>query len=304
MNSSLLFASLLAMATPGQAPAQPAAPAACAADAKLVERNRFTVEVAGKGPDLILIPGLSTPRDVWATTCARLAGKYRVHSVQLRGFGDAPGANANGPVLEPFVDELSAYVKQEGLKKPAIIGHSMGGLAAMMIAARRPDLPGKVMAVDALPFIGSLFGPGTTVETVKPRADGMRQMLLAEAAKPRSEAAGTGAGSAGNLSNTPEGRAKIAQWVSKADLRVVAQAMYDDFVTDLRPEMPKITAPLTLLYPQDESLLSAEQAERTYKAGFEGAKTLNMVRIPQSYHFIMLDQPARFEREVDAFLAP
>lgn len=302
MPMSLLLTALLSAAAPLPAPAQ-AAPKACAADSKLVERKRFTVEVSGKGPDLILIPGLSTPREVWAATCARLSGKYRIHSVQVRGFGDAAGANAQGPVLEPFAQELAAYISSAGMKKPAIIGHSMGGLTAMMIAARHPGLPGKLMAVDALPFIGSLFGPQTNVEIVKPRAESMRQMLLAQAAQPQGGEAASSGGQSATMSNSVEGRASVAKWMRAADLRVVAQAMYDDFTTDLRPEMPKITAPLTLLYPQDESVLTAERAEQTYRTGFDGAKTLKMVRIPQSYHFIMLDQPALFDKEVDSFLA-
>ncbi len=296
----IIAALLLAGLSPGVPAAPPAesAGSACNADARMVEKERFTVEVAGRGPDVILIPGLSTPREVWSDTCRRLAATHRVHSVQLRGFGDEAGPNGEGPVLEPFVEELASYV-EEVSAKPALVGHSMGGLAAMMVAAAHPDLPGKIMVVDALPFFGSIMGPEATVEGIRPRAETLRRMILSP---PAAAEGAAGASQSGNLSNTAEGRAAIARWTAAADRRVVAQALYDDFTTDLRPQMPQIEVPITLLYPQDERLVSAELAEATYRRGFEGTPNLEMVRIPQSYHFIMLDQPERFQTELDRFL--
>lgn len=44
----------------------------------LVEGKRITVLVEGDGPDVVLIPGLSSPRAVWDTTADRLKDKYRL----------------------------------------------------------------------------------------------------------------------------------------------------------------------------------------------------------------------------------
>jgi pimeloyl-ACP methyl ester carboxylesterase len=57
------------------------------------------------------------------------------------------------------------------IEKPAIVGHSLGGLLALMIAAKAPDAVGKVMVVDALPFYALLFNPAATVEMTKPFAE-------------------------------------------------------------------------------------------------------------------------------------
>ena len=67
----------------------------------------------GAGPDVVLIPGLSTSRSVWDGTVKALDGKYRLHLVQIRGFGDDAGVNSEGPVLEPFVAELADYIDDE-----------------------------------------------------------------------------------------------------------------------------------------------------------------------------------------------
>ena len=62
--------------------------------------NRITVTVRGKGPDVLLIPGLACSGAVWEATVAHLEGHYRLHIVQIAGFGGSPAqANAKGPVL-------------------------------------------------------------------------------------------------------------------------------------------------------------------------------------------------------------
>ena len=49
--------------------------------------TRFSVSVTGQGPDVVLIPGLATPGEVWDATVKHLAPTHRVHVVQVAGFG-------------------------------------------------------------------------------------------------------------------------------------------------------------------------------------------------------------------------
>src|ERR1700750_302124 len=97
--------------------------------------DRITVTVKGKGPDVILIPGLTCSIAVWDATVKQLEGHYRLHLVQVAGFAGAPSqANAKGPIIQPTVSALDAYIKANKLNKPGVIGHSMGGLMGMMLA--------------------------------------------------------------------------------------------------------------------------------------------------------------------------
>lgn len=265
------------------------------------EPVHFSVIVEGKGPDVILIPGLSTPRDVWQGTADQFKGRVRLHLLQVRGFGDAAGANADGPVLNPLVDELATYIRQNKLKNPSIIGHSMGGLMALMIGARYPKLPKKLMIVDALPYIGTLFDPKATVEKFAPRASTMREAIRAAPDEPASDH-DQAAKIAATLSNSASAHQRIAGWVRKSDKRVSAQALYDDLTIDMRPELAKIVAPVTLLYAQDNNIMSAEQAKLTFIPQYEGTQKLKAIPITGSFHFIMLDQPEKFYAEAKAFL--
>lgn len=303
MNKLILAAALAAIAAPLPAAAHPAAAAA-------TRPARFSVVVEGSGPDVILIPGLSSTRDVWAATAGRLKATHRVHLVQLRGFGEPAGPNASGPVLQPFVDELAAYITANKLDKPAVIGHSMGGLAALMLGAGHPELPGRLMIVDAFPFIGPVFG-ADSVAAIAPRADQMRAMLLAQAGKTTPEFGRAAdcppnlpapATIVGNMSNSALGLCHLQHGARSSDLRVVAQAMYDDMVTDMRPRLKSIAVPLTMLYPQDDRLIARTVADAMYAEAYSGAPSLTLRRIEGSYHFIMQDQPERFASELDEFL--
>jgi pimeloyl-ACP methyl ester carboxylesterase len=106
--------------------------------------NRITVTVRGQGPDVVLVPGLASSSAVWDATVARLEGRYRLHIVKVAGFaGSPPRANAQGPVIQPTVDAIDAYVKTNKLKAPQVISHSLGGLMGMMLALGHPEDVGK-----------------------------------------------------------------------------------------------------------------------------------------------------------------
>ena len=272
--------------------------------------TRFSVTVTGQGPDVIFIPGLSSTRDVWTSSARRLAASHRVHLIQLKGFGEPAGPNASGPVLKPFVDELAAYIAAGNVKKPAVVGHSMGGLAALMLAADHPGAAGKLLIVDAFPFIGPVFG-AADVGAIKSRAERMRAMILAQAGQATADFSGrpdcpetlpAPAAPVGNMTNSGAGTCMMKHGVAASDLRVVAQAMYDDMVTDMRPRLKDIRVPVTLLYPQDDGFIPAAQADKLYAESYAGTGQLTLVRIPGSYHFIMQDQPARFRAELEHFL--
>jgi len=121
--------------------------------------DRITVTVREEGPDVVLIPGLASSSTVWDTTVAHLEGHYRLHIVQVAGFAGSPSrANAQGPIIQPTVDAIDAYIKTNKLKAPPVIGHSLGGLMGMMLVLQHPEDATKLMVVAALPFFSLLFG--------------------------------------------------------------------------------------------------------------------------------------------------
>ena len=272
-----------------------------AAKAPAFASERLSVEVTGSGPDVLLIPGLSSSPEVWRSTVAAVPG-YRYHLVHIAGFAGKPaGANASGPVVEPVAGEIARYIREAGLKKPAIVGHSLGGAWAMMVAGRNPGLVSKAMVVDMMPFLGAMFGgPTATTESVRPIAEQMRTGIATSAGEARrKQIEQTIAG----MVRTEALRPQIVEHSLASHPAASGQAMYDLITSDFRPDVAKIKVPLTVLYVRPAGApLTDAQMEQYYAMSYAGAPQAVLKRIPDSYHFIMLDSPEAFRTELKTFL--
>ena len=267
------------------------------------EPTRFSVEVSGEGPDVIFIPGLATSREVWRDAVRDLGPGYRVHLVQVKGFGESAGPNAEGAILEPLVEELARYIADSEIERPAIVGHSLGGLIALMLGAYHPELPGKLMIVDALPWFGATVTPpgsDASVAALEPQARRMRDALVASYGTPVA-GQGTDAAIAGHVVDQAK-LPLLRAWTAGADPRVVGQLVYEDLVTDMRQRIAGIAAPLTLVYPWNERFPTREQAEPFYRAQYAKLPQAELVGIGPAAHFVMTDQPAAFQQALHRFL--
>jgi pimeloyl-ACP methyl ester carboxylesterase len=279
--------------------ATPAAPVAAAPFAS----DRIAVTVIGQGPDVILIPGLASSAHVWDATVAHISAHHRVHVVQVAGFAGTPaGGNASGPVFEPVVGAIHDYIIANHLQGAAVIGHSLGGTMALRLAVAHPGDGGKILIVDSLPYVGMMFGPQLTVPMVQPQATMIRDKTINGT---QEDYAATEPAQMARLikSHNAEADAAIAAAIA-SDHRVVGQALYDDLVTDLRPDLSKIAVPVTVLYPWDETSGAPQQVfDQLYTGAYTALPHGKVERVDGSYHFIMIDQPQIFQAKVDSFLA-
>jgi pimeloyl-ACP methyl ester carboxylesterase len=293
---ALLLAACAASTLNWSAPAR-AEPASVATSAEQ-RLSHISIVAMGSGSPVVLIPGLSSPRAVWDGIAPRLAAEHTVYLVQVNGFGgDDPGANLQPGVLDGIVADLHDYLAAHKAEPARVIGHSMGGLVALMLAKAHPGDASAVMAVDALPYVGEIFVPGATVAQLEPQAKAMRDQMVAGFGKPNPANAAT----AKSMALTPAAQAKVAAWMAKADSRVSGQAMYDDLTTDLRPDMASIATPITLVFPYSDAM-PKERAQPFYRAQYAKAPHVTLVPVADSGHFVMLDQPHAFAAAVDAFV--
>ena len=260
---------------------------------------RFSVTITGSGPDVILIPGLASSGAVWDGTVAQLKGHYRLHVLNLAGFaGEPAGANIQGDILAPSVEAIDAYIKANHLQKPVIVGHSLGGLMTLMLAKAHPEDTGKLVIVDALPYVGVIFNPLATVEMVRPQAAAMRDgVLKATDDGFKAQQAATAA----RLVTSASDQAKVLDWSMTSDRHVFAESFYEDLTIDLRPDLTGIATPTVLIFP----IAAGEDAATTeaiYKTNYAGKPNMTFSRIDNSRHFIMLDQPAAFKSALSAAL--
>lgn len=301
---ALVVAGVALLVRPMRARAQAAATAGSStAGSPAAGPTRFTVVDEGTvgKPDVVMIPGLSSSRAVWDAEAKLLAPNYRLHLVQVNGFAGAPaGVNASGPILPGIVEELHGYISAAGMR-PVVVGHSLGGLLAMMLADQYPGDVRKMVIVDTLPYYAVLFNPAATVETTKPYAEVMRKQMMAV---PEDQYAAMQATIAAQLVKDPAAQKLVAASSGASDRAVVVEAMVEDMQTDLRADVAKMETPTLVLYEYDPTLKQPDAAayEAMAKEGYQPMPHVTLVRVDGSRHFIMYDQPAKFDAALEEFL--
>lgn len=103
----------------------------------------------GAGPDLVILHGLFGSGENWRSQAQRLAKDFTVHCMDLRNHGASPHhAAMNYPDMATDVNHTCHEL---GVKKFHLLGHSMGGKAAMQLALAYPMLVDRLIIVDIAP---------------------------------------------------------------------------------------------------------------------------------------------------------
>ena len=92
---------------------------------------------------------------------------------------------ATGEVLIPTAEALGAYLAEQKLTPPVLIGHWLGGSFTLHLAERRPERLRKALIVDAAPFVGAMQSPPqATIQAMRPQAERARARILAAGQPP------------------------------------------------------------------------------------------------------------------------
>jgi N-formylmaleamate deformylase len=291
---SILFPTFIFCLTTGVA-------GSASASANERQQPPFRVEVTGHGQPMILIPGLSSSGEVWASTVSRYQSNYECHVLTLAGFAGQPPVK--GPFLETVGRGIIQYIREKKLNRPVIVGHSLGGFLALWLASTEPDLVGPIVVVDSLPFLAAAQMPGATVESVRPRAEEMRKAMAAPQSPEQRRQA-----QASILQTMISDPAKIelaTKWGLASDPETVAQAIYELFTTDLRADLARIKTPVLIVgtWIGLKQYASRDQIEKTFRQQYATLPDYKFVMSEKGKHFVMFDDPETLFREMDSFLA-
>jgi pimeloyl-ACP methyl ester carboxylesterase len=103
----------------------------------------------GQGQPMIILHGLMGSSDNWLPQAKMLGEHYHVWVVDQRNHGQSPHSTEfNYHVLR---NDIRDFIQQHGIEKPVIIGHSMGGKAAMNFALAHPEKLDRLIVVDIAP---------------------------------------------------------------------------------------------------------------------------------------------------------
>lgn len=257
----------------------------------------FSIESAGQGRAIYLIPGLTNSGDVWDDLVGRLqdAG-YRTHVLTLSGFGGRVALD-DGPFLPRVRDALAAELNSGEGPKPVVIGHSLGGFLAFWLGATEAEQLSGIIAIDGVPYLPALGDPSATPESQIVAAEQMRSFMAS--LTPEQFAQQNRMSLQAMLHDEVE-RERIARTSTRSDPAAVGRAVAELMTTDLRPMMVDVAVPALLLQAADSGSTPALRA--AFGAQIAPIPEHRHVVADRGSHFVQLDDPDFTAREVLAFL--
>lgn len=250
-----------------------------------VENISLYVEERGAGsPSLVFLHYWGGTHRTWNKVVAALGGSHHTVTYDLRGWGQSePGS---GYSIGELADEAQALFEELGLKKYVLVGHSMGGKVAQLLASRRPEgLVGLVLVAPATPTpthfpeealqkqLHAYDNRETVLQTISllcartPDAPTVEQIVE------------------DSLSGAPE--AKRA-WPTES------------IQEDISSEVGRIAVPTLVLAGEHDRLDTVEQHRREVLPRIAGAR---LQVIPGSGHLVPIDEPAALAQAISAFVA-
>jgi len=261
------------------------------------QHSSFEVKVIGKGQPVLLIPGYSCSGEVWNETVDHLKTNYQLHVLTLAGFGGTKPIQ-DDEILKTVRNEIIQYVKDNKMKQPMLIGHSLGAFMTLWLHSTEPDLFGKSICVDGLPFVSAIGKPETTAEAVKANPQFNKQAVIQNFKSLPSDGYVKNMTRAMLYQVNDSLRAKqIAEWSYKSDRTTLGSTIVEMSTTDLRQEISKIKAPVLVM----ASIFGTKEvSEKEYNLQYAELKN-KTIKVADAKHFIMYDQPEWFYAQIDAF---
>lgn len=103
----------------------------------------------GHGDPILILHGLFGSKRNWGAIAKRLSARHRVLSLDLRNHGDSPWID--GMDYRDMAGDVAAFIKRHALGPCTVVGHSMGGKTAMVLALSHPELVKRLVVVDIAP---------------------------------------------------------------------------------------------------------------------------------------------------------
>ena len=243
---------------------------------------------------VLLLHGLCSNAHYWDFFARSLKPDYRVLAIDLRGHGDSSRAESYG--FKEYTQDLEVFVTRLGISNMALIGHSMGGINAIIYAARHPDQVEKLVVVDIGPEIdtaGAERMHGEWAKEPESFASEEEVIMYKKQIQPRYSDAFI--------------RHHVRHSIKKGeDGRLVFKYDKALFKTELHsPEwlweyVKQVICPTLVVHGEESDFLLAGAAQRL-------ASTLafgSVVNIERAGHSVPGDNPEAFQTAVRRFLSP
>ena len=243
-------------------------------------------------PVMVLQHGYARSSKFWHAWVPRLARKFRVVRMDLRGHGESPVDfdPLTQSTLEGYVDDLLALLDTLNVREVHYCGESFGGILGMVLAAEHPERVRTLTLVAAPVFQNekAAYSAGYPTREEALRTLGTRKW--AEAIY----------GAAGFF--PPDVDPRLREWyvgeIAKSDVEVLCGLYGLLRHANAKPYLPRIKAPVLGLYPTAGALTSSEQ-EVLLKGGI---RNFRLIHLPTSSHAVLTLEPEACTRHLIEFI--
>ena len=232
-------------------------------------------EEAGSGdPPFLFVHGVACDRSYFTAQVEHFRRSQRTVSVDLRGHGESDSPHQEYTVIG-FADDLSWLCEKLNVKRPVVVGHSLGGIVALVLAAQYPDLPAAVVMVDAP--IGAMDGPPSASDPRRRMLDALKGPRYADGVRsfvdrlflPTDDA---------------ERRARITRGMASAPQHVFASAVEQVWSCDLPAAASACRVPTLYIQaagPRPELARLGDLCPQLAIGRTVGAGHFNMLEVPE-----------------------
>lgn len=244
---------------------------------------------------ILLLHGGAANTHWWDWVAPELAGTFRVFALDFPGHGRSAWPRPVRYQMTDFVAAAAGAVNALGVRRLHVVGHSMGGKVAMLMAAAHTRLVERLVIVDATPGISAqgladMRRIGSRPQRLFPSrrlAARAFRLIPPETAAPRARLRALALGSTRHCGHGRWSIGPDREFFS----RIVPQVAW--------PVLTRIRCPTLILRAERSSILS----RRTAEAMQGGIPQARLREIPATYHHLLLEQPAEIGRTIRNFLA-
>ncbi|MCC3160858.1 alpha/beta hydrolase [Hymenobacter sp. 15J16-1T3B] len=238
----------------------------------------------GAKPPVVLLHGLMTNGLCWSELARVLAPDYDVIMPDARGHGRS-SAPAAGYRYADHAADVVGLLSALQLPPAFLLGHSMGGMTAAVVASRCPELLRGLLLADPT-FLSPEVQRDVYASDV---AEQHRQLLTRSLAEVLADA----------RRRHPHRPAETLELFARARLQTSLRAF--EVLTPPNPDFRQLISQLrtpTLLVFGDGGIVSAAVAQELHQLN----PSVEFAQIPDAGHALQVDQPARFAAAVTRFL--
>jgi pimeloyl-ACP methyl ester carboxylesterase len=254
----------------------------------ILQVERFGAD--GRRP-LIFVPALFCGSWQWNAQINALSNDYDVFVVTLPGFDGRPMVSGDA-LMERAARGLHLLIETRHLKRPIVIGHSLGGTLTVFFAEHYPNDAAAIVTVEG----GYPIAP----------TQAMRDARVAQTVKPFEGIAQSELGAAlrkNMLQYTITSASDVNtvdRLAARSDPEAIVAWLRAALTLDLTPGLSSINVPFTAIVPFDKEIdpyngfKSLDQKRAAYVRWASHARYGKVILIDDSRHFVMFDQPQLF----------